>query len=479
MNLQPAGLSSQELRAAVSEDSVRQFYEARNWRPAWNDDQARELTDLLGEARRHGLHRSMFLPDGDLSGNAARGEAALTRAALAYARALAQGHVDPNELHGIYTLPRPDVAIASGLAAALDAGNLRDWFAGLAPQDSRYRTLSAAYLDAVRAAGGDRQDAIESGGLIREGDSDPRVARIAARLQERGVLDADPATFGTRYDSRLAEAVERLQRQAGIAVDGVLGPDTFAVLNRGPADRARQLAVNLERRRWLQRDPPSTRIDVNVAATELQFWRDGQVVDRRAVIAGQPGWETPQLRSPIYRLVANPTWTVPKSIERREMASVGPAYLRRNNMERRNGWIVQLPGPDNALGQVKFDMQNDHAIYLHDTPAKHLFDANERHRSHGCVRVEDALGFARMIAEQEGVLPQFEEALASGEETFVSLPRHIPVRLLYHSAFVGPAGEIELRPDSYGWDEDVAEAMGLPARPRPAPNVHVDDGPTP
>jgi murein L,D-transpeptidase YcbB/YkuD len=134
-------------------------------------------------------------------------------------------------------------------------------------------------------------------------------------------------------------------------------------------------------------------------------------------------------------------------------------------MVRRDGRIVQRSGPDNALGQVKFDMRNDQAIYLHDTPAKALFAENQRHFSHGCVRVQDALGFARMIAEQEGVLDDWEEALAKDEETFVALPREIPVRLLYHTAFVD-GGRIRFRPDVYGLDEDVAQALGLAARPR-------------
>src|SRR3546814_1721037 len=133
--------------------------------------------------------------------------------------------------------------------------------------------------------------------------------------------------------------------------------------------------VNLDLRRWLNRTPPATRIDVNTAAATLDYWHGGIPVDSRRVVVGQPDWEPPQLSSAIFRLVANPTWTVPKSIERSEMAAKGANYLRRNNMVRRDGWIVQLPGPDNALGQVKFDMRNDYAIYLHDTPAQHLFES--------------------------------------------------------------------------------------------------------
>src|SRR3546814_18677024 len=81
-------------------------------------------------------------------------------------------------------------------------------------------------------------------------------------------------------------------------------------------------------------------------------------------------------------------------------------------------------------------MRNDYAIYLHDTPAQHLFESAQRHRSHGCVRVEDAAGFARILAEQDGSILQFEEALANGgEESFVALSSEIPVRLIYHTAY--------------------------------------------
>jgi murein L,D-transpeptidase YcbB/YkuD len=232
-------------------------------------------------------------------------------------------------------------------------------------------------------------------------------------------------------------------------------------------DRARSLAVNLERRRWLERAPPATRIDVNIGAATLIYVRDGRVADSRRAVVGEPGHETPELASPLYRLVANPTWTVPRSIEAREIAPKGEAYLRRNNMERRDGWIVQRSGPRNSLGLVKFDLRNDQEIYLHDTPAKALFAEADRHASHGCVRVADALGFARMIAGDQGVEEEWQRALATGEESFVPLPRPIPVRLFYHTAFVDH-GRILFAPDAYGWDEDVAEALGLPRRPRPA-----------
>ena len=234
------------------------------------------------------------------------------------------------------------------------------------------------------------------------------------------------------------------------------------------------MAVNLERRRWLVRQPPQTRIDVNTAAATLAYWRDGQLANRRRVVVGQPGNETPALASPMYRLVANPTWTVPKSIQTEEIEPKGAAYMARNNMRWEDGQIVQASGPDNALGLVKFDMKNDHAIYLHDTPAKALFQQSDRHQSHGCVRVEDALGFATMIAADQGITNAWERARQTGDQSFVPLRREIPVRLLYHTAFVD-GGRVMFRDDSYGWDEDVAEALGLARRARRAPRSHIGD----
>jgi L,D-transpeptidase YcbB len=129
----------------------------------------------------------------------------------------------------------------------------------------------------------------------------------------------------------------------------------------------------------------------------------------------------------------------------------------------KDGWIVQESGPKNSLGLVKFDMADDQAIYLHDTPAKALFGLVQRQRSHGCVRVEDALGFAAMIAQDQGVEAEWQEALDSGEETMVKLPHQIPVRLLYQTVLFSDDGEPIIRNDPYGWNDRLALALGFTA----------------
>ena len=485
--VRPSQVTQAELRAAVSDPRLVRFYEARGWQPAWNEGTARGLVEAIRQAPRHALDPSAFLGEASRSDAPAAREAGLSLAALTYAEALSRGRVDPERLRSDYGIPRPSLNLAAGLNQALEQDNVGSWLDGLAPRDEEYRLLSEAYVTAVRQAQGERRTPLEAGAAIRPGGADRRIPAIAATLRGRGYLAAPAAEQGGQaqapqtarpapqvYSPEMVAAVRRLQEDEGIEATGVIGAETLAALNLSALDRARTLAVNLERRRWLPRDVPATRIDVNTADATLAYWRDGRVVDRRRVVTGQPGNETPQLASPIFRLVANPTWTVPELIAEEEILPRGAGYMARNRMTMRDGQIVQASGPENSLGLVKFDMRNDEAIYLHDTPAKALFGQSDRHRSHGCVRVQDALGFAEMIAEHEGVLDDWHEARAKEDETFVRLPREIPVRLLYQTAFVD-GGRVRFRADDYGWDDDLAVALGQAARPRQARRPHNSD----
>ena len=454
------------MRSAVTDAEVRNFYTKNGWQPVWSKAAAQALSTVLADRRRHALDRLDFEVEEKSGGAAARREAARTKAALRYASALAQGSVDPASLHNVYTIPRPHANLAAGLVQAISNDRLAAWFHGLAPQDDEYRKLSDAYVRFSEKASDASDEQIARSGLIRAGDSDPRVPAILDELRSRGYLPgkSDDRARVTSYDEAAAEAIKQLQRDFGIADDGVVGPNTLRVLNLGPGDRARALAVALERRRWLSRSPEPTRIDINVAAARLAYFRDGKMVDSRKVVVGQPDNETPSLQSPIYRLVANPTWTVPKSIQNGELSNVGSGYLEAHNMVRQDGWIVQQPGPNNALGLVKFDMQNKYAIYLHDTSSPALFERSDRHLSHGCVRVEEALDFARRLAEDEGISDKWQEAQQSDQEIFVPLPRQIPVRLLYLNVFVDNDGALAFRTDPYGRNNAVAQALGFERR---------------
>lgn len=423
----------------------------------WTDATAKQLREAIDRRAAHGLDRMRFKVPADTED-----QAALTQSALGYAAALARGASDPAKLSDIYTVPRPDPNLKTGLAEALAKGKVDDWLSGLAPQDDTYRALSKAYL-ALRKQGDAPAAAIpDAPKPLNPGANDPRIPAIARQLVASDYLER-PVAQSQSYDSDMVNAVRRMQADYGIKPDGVIGKEALEILNLSDSDRARTLAVAMERMRWLDRNPPATRIDVNLASARLAYWRDGKLADTRKVVVGKPETETPQLGSPIYRLVANPTWTVPRSIQSKEIAGKGSAYLRRNNMMWKDGWIVQKPGPKNSLGLVKFDMQNEHQIYLHDTPAKQLFSEVQRQRSHGCVRVEDALGFAAMLANDEGISAEWEKARATGKESFVPLPKAIPVRLTYHTVLFDDAGEPVIRADPYSWNDRVSAALGFPA----------------
>ena len=489
------------LQIEAKDPVTRQFYTRNGWMPVWTDAAVQTLKQALSDRARHGLDHLIFMHVLPASANAAVREVTLTRAALSYAAALAQGSVDPQGLHQIYTLPRPQVDLAGGLSDAIKAGNLATWFAALPPQDDGYAKLSRAYLDFSREARNDSNPAadIAASGAIHVGDTDERVPAIVKQLLENEYLvpgqaplpatvadasgvsgtpadvrigetaesptDTSPTALSpppNLYTQQIADAVKRLQEDYGIAADGVVGADALEVLNLHPGDRARALAVALERRRWLARNPPATRIDVNLAAALMRYYRDGNLIDSRKVIVGKPDKPTPQLMAPIFRLVANPTWTVPKSIERSELSHVSATYLRKHNMVRRNGNIVQLPGASNALGLVKFDMADKYAIYLHDTGSRSLFGRSQRHLSHGCVRVDNAEGFAALIAQDAGVAAEWQRAKSARSRTFVKLPQNLPVRLIYQNVFVNDDGQVAFRADAYDWNGRISTALGFP-----------------
>jgi murein L,D-transpeptidase YcbB/YkuD len=451
-------LSACEVRTTTANEQAQATPAPAGQTAGWSNKTVGQLRKAIAGRGAHGLDRMTF--DASAQPGGSGGDAALTKAALAYATALSQGATDPAKLFDVYTLPRPQVNLAQGLAAALQAGDVGTWLAGLAPQDENYARLSKAYLAMPKWEQTPASAIPDTGEAVKPGTSDPRVPAIARQLVAFDYLDK-AAAQGDRLTPAIMLAIKKMQADYGIKPDGMIGSEALGILNLSDADRARAIAVNMERLRWLDRNAPATRIDVNLAAARLSYWRDGKLVDSRKVVVGEPGKETPQLGSPIFRLVANPTWTVPRSVEKKEMAGKGAAYLRANNLAWKDGWLVQQSGPKNSLGLVKFDMTNDHAIYLHDTPAKQLFAEVQRQRSHGCVRVEDALGFAEMLARDEGVTDQWHQARETGKETFVKLPKEIPVRLLYQTVLFDDAGEPVIRADPYGWNDRVAVALGL------------------
>jgi murein L,D-transpeptidase YcbB/YkuD len=418
-----------------------------------------QIREAIAGAPAHGLKPELFLKGGE-SGPA------LVSAALKYASALADGYSDPTKLHEVYTIPRAKTDVRAGLQQALQNGNVGEWLKSLAPQTDEYRALSKAFVSYVKLANQANRQDIPTDKPIKPGARDARIPAVVSVLRSGGYVpeQVQGTTDPVSYTPALVAAVKQFQADMGTKPDGILGKQTIAALSAGPALRARQLAVAMERLRWLPRNPAGTRIDVNTAASFLDYWRDGQHVDHRKVINGEADKPTPQLQAPIVQLVANPAWRVPDGIAAKELASKSASWLASNDYVQKDGRWIQQSGPKSSLGLVKFDMKDDEAIYLHDTPAKAAFALPNRHRSHGCVRVENAVQFATALAEQEGIADKFQTAMQSGDETFIKLPNEIPVRLLYQTAF-WDGSRVQFRPDVYDWDENIAKALELAPGP--------------
>ena len=454
------------LPATVQPD-VRAFYELNGWRPVWTAERLRALQAAAARAERHGMSQIDFFDFEALAADRSSAEMRTTAAALGYARVLAEGRVRPETVEDLWEMQKNSADLPVGLNDALAQNRLVDWLEGLAPTDIGYSNLSAGYVRyrrLIRDGGG--WPAFRIGANIEPGGSDARLPVIVQRLIAEGDLTAADgariAAMGSVYGPDLEAGVRSFQTRHGLLSDGRIGSGTQRSLSASAEDRARQIALNLERRRWLKREVSPERIEVNTAAAIMVYWKDGKPVHSNRVVVGSPANQTPSLEKPFASVVANPPWYVPASIARNEILPKGPGYLAANNMYMSNGTVIQRAGPTAALGYVKFELRDSYAIFLHDTPTKAAFNLAMRQRSHGCVRVQNAVDFARLLLSPDPtLLAQFDEAQDSRDTKRIQTGREIGVRLLYWTAFVDGQGRVAFREDVYSRDAKLAEALGI------------------
>lgn len=481
-------------------------YAEHGFRPIWltsvgeSNDRAMQLVETLAKADMHALPVQKYRADAlrarlaTANTSQADLEADLTAAFLSYAGDLRAGVLDPRDIdRELHIYPeRPDAGwLVSG---ASNATNMSAYLDGLMPQDPLYRRLLERYAAFRSIAGGDIWGApVRAGRTLRPGNRNARVAEARARLTAMGDLDPnvyDQQATGaikdgtqvataevttdvpvqsfepTLFDEPMVEALQSFQARHGLNLDGVIGPATLKQLNVSPRTRSGQIAVTLERLRWMNRDLGSRHVLVNLAGFEMAVMNKGVPEFASRVVVGKARKDrTPEFSDEMTHMVVNPSWYVPRSIAREEILpklAADPTYLQRKNMrmlgpER----IVQGPGPGNALGTVKFMFPNQFAIYLHDTPSKRLFKRDVRAFSHGCVRVERPHEFAAHLLEGQQADPSgyFNKLLRRGRERRVDLDQPIPVHLTYRTAWIDENGVEQFRGDIYGRDRKIARAL--------------------
>ena len=482
--------------AVQATKDVVAFYRERGFEALWtgadasSEERLRALAASLGRAADHGLPVERFDPRqlrGLLAGARdaearAQAELAVSQIYLDYARALDVGIVDPravDEAMKRKVHARSDADLLTVIAEVAPASAMRS----LAPRSAEYAQLMRQKdrLERVVRSGG--WGASVSSATLRPGDDGAGVVELRDRLMAMGYLGR---RLSTSYDSAVSDAVARFQEAVGLEVDGIAGPDTIAALNVSAEDRLGSVLVAMERERWLDDGRDEGRvIVVNLPEFAARVFDDGrEVFQTRAVVgAVEDGKPTPEFSDEMTHLVVNPSWYVPPGIIRRDYLpklQANPWALSKYEILDRKGRpanraagfrqysassfpfsIRQEPGPDNALGLVKFMFPNPWSIYLHDTPAKNLFDRDRRAYSSGCVRLADPFGLARLLLS-----PQDDDAdaairsiLDTGRERRVDLADAVPVHLIYRTAFIGPKGGLHFREDIYGRDAKVLAAL--------------------
>jgi murein L,D-transpeptidase YcbB/YkuD len=481
--------------------SVAELYALRDFRPVWDTAARRaELAAELSAAARQGFRPEDFAVDAIMtlaaladSGDPAAiatFDIAATEAALRLLHHLYFGKVDPRALDpewaidGAFQPGRPAAMVNQYLEFATFSALVHDLDL-VHPVYLRMQE-GLARLEEIAARGGWPE--VPDGPVLKPGMEDARIPVLRERLTASGDLAASESD-GLLYDPALEAAVTAFQRRHGLDPDGVIGAKTLQALNRPVAARIAQMRVSLERARWTLRGLGDDYVLVNIAGAETFVVRDNVIVWRTRSVVGQAYRKTPLFQDEIRYVEINPTWTVPRSIflkDKLPRIREDLSYLARGNyrvVDRDgntldpfsvNWWadgppvtLVQAPGPDNALGLIKFMFPNDHSVYLHDTNDRGLFDRAERNLSSGCVRIENPFVLADLLlAGRPGWSPERrDEILASGRTTRIDLPRPMPIVLTYYTAWVDESGILQFREDIYARDEAVLAALDdrLPA----------------
>ncbi|MEN3029101.1 MAG: L,D-transpeptidase family protein [Aquificaceae bacterium] len=429
------------------------------------------LQELLKESVHHGLRIEDYRPLEGLEP-----EIALTDTLLKFSHHLYYGKVNPSELYGSRNLPeKPDLLVET-LYRLLAEGRLGELIKELAPKSREYWFLVEQARSLKDLSSLDWKP-LKPSKVLRYGDRSPCLTEVRYRLFLLG--DLQEFTTSELFDKELLEAVKSFQSRHGLTVTGELDRRSLGELNISPADRLRQLYLNLEKHRWLSQ-PPAWAVVVNIPSFELFLLERGSTLLHSRVIVGRNYRDdfrpTPMLYSRINSLTLNPKWYVPLSISTKDIlpkVKRDPEYLKRKGFRvfhmgvevdpLQVDWnlygeknfpfrLVQEAGPKNSLGRIKFNFPNPFAVYLHDTPERGLFKHTRRAFSSGCIRVERAKELALYLLGEGWTHTRLDRLIEGGKTQTLNLRENVPIYLLYFTA-LEREGRLHFREDLYGYDK--------------------------
>jgi len=334
-------------------------------------------------------------------------------------------------------------------------------------QDSRREGLHPADYDlaglkrAVDGGEGAALDALATASALSLAH-DYYFGRMSDRSGMQWMISRSPyeaAQLPARLQSAVADGKLRAFFDALLPSDPRYAALRDALAKTDPGPERDRLRVNMERWRWMPRSIATNYLYVNVPSYKLRLVRDGVQLSSYDVVVGARQTPTPQMVSPTGSLVVNPAWYVPVSIARKSGLRPGRGGFVGRRLGDGSVGVMQPPGPRNALGKIKFNLDNDQAIYLHDTNAKSVFSRDDRALSHGCVRVKDIDQLASELMEQGGDEAALEDAMATDRTATLRLPQTWPVYIVYFTADTDEAGNVVTYRDTYGYDAKVLAAL--------------------
>lgn len=361
------------------------------------------------------------------------------------------------------------------------SGELENVISELHPDNEQYEALRTALQNYRKLEVSTKIELTSANfkGTIEPGQKHPSIPKIRNRLM---LTDVKPYKVADSlvYDNRLVNAVRQFQRRHGLEEDGHIGPTTLNYIDQSLKQKADLIELNLERIRWLPRELPEDYISINIPEYILRVYRKGREDLEMKVVLGSEYNATPIFSDTLEYIVFSPTWNVPMSILEEEFIPKLQRNPRAFDPERftiykdgepvdpeKEDWnakdldpkkykMVENPGDQNSLGQVKFVMPNDLNIYLHDTPADNLFNKSKRAYSHGCIRLERPLDFARYLLDnnkEPWSESRIAEAVKNSTPVTAKLEKKFPVQIDYRTVWIDDDGLLNFREDLYGHDK--------------------------
>lgn len=492
------------------------FYERRVYQPAWTDSQGplpqtETLLNAIRHADREGLrpgdyhlekieailselHQTPKLWEQPHPRQLVDLDLLLTDAFLIYGSHLLAGRINPEQIDPQWFANRREADLAQLLEDALSSNQIEETLAALLPAYAGYTRLwdTLAIYRKFAETGG--WPTVPSGSKLRQGDRSERIPLLRQRLAAEGFLTNVGADDQTLFDNDVEQALKKFQMQNGLETDGILGTQTLQALNISADQRVRQIVVNMERWRWLPQNLGDRYILVNIASFNLDVLEQETPVLNMRVVAGKSYRKTPVFSDKITYLVINPYWGVPDTIAKKDILpkqKKDPNFLMNQKIRVFEGWgantreidpsiidwnnvtaanltyrFKQDPGPQNALGRIKFMFPNQFDVYLHDTPSKELFAKARRDFSSGCIRIEKPVELAEYLLRNHPDWPfeKIRSTLSGSDFTTqtVKLPEPVNIHILYWTVWVGKDDRIHFGPDIYDRDTALDAAMQEP-----------------